>query len=164
MTGFKKRRPAGALRRFEGSKLGELAQPVHVCERCGCWQTDMLGRPLAKPEFFCMDKACGGTTFERFDSKAEAKVYASLLLRIRMGELAELKRQPRFPLYVTPAEKDAAPVLLWTYVADYSAKVVATGERRVIEVKSGADTQISQIKRKHCEIQYGIKVHVTQPD
>lgn len=157
---FKGKRASG-LRRFEGTKLGQLAQPVYVCDRCGCWQTDLRGNPI-KPDFFCMDVRCGGSTFTRFDSKAEAKVYASLLLRISAGELRDLELQPRFPLYaVTPA---GIPELVWTYVADFAAKVVETGERRVIEVKSGADTQVSEIKRKHCEIQYGIKISVTQPN
>lgn len=147
---------------MEGSQVGALAQPVYVCDRCTCWQMDFRNQPLDKPDFFCINPPCGGTTFTRFGSKVEARMFGNLLLRVNSGELSDLKLQPRFPLHVTPPG-DAAPILLWTYVADFAATVVATGERVIFEVKSGADTQVSEIKRKHCEIQYGFKIRMLIP-
>ncbi len=151
-----------ALRRFHGNRVGARAQPVHVCQSCGAWQVDIRTRlPLDRPDFYCMASGCNGTTFERFASKAEAKGYASLLLRVATGELSDLELQPRFPLHApTPA---GGRELVWTYVADFGARMVATGKRIVIDVKGDADTHISAAKRKHAQAEYGIEIHIMQP-
>ena len=157
---LKYRRPSG-LRRMEGSVVGQMAVAVYLCNRCNAWQMDARNLPLAKPDFFCVDPGCSGTTFTRFSSKAEARLYGTMLLRVASGELRDLQLQPRFPLYAVGP--DGVPVLLHTYVADFAATICATSERAVYEVKSGADTHISEIKRKHCSIQYGIEIRMLSP-
>lgn len=146
------------LRRFNGDELGALAMPVHVCDRCGGWQVDFAGKPLPKPGFFCIDGSCNGSTFTRFASKVEARAFANMMLRVNAGEFRDLELQPRFPLYAV--DPQGVPRLVHTYVADFAAIEVATGKRAIFEVKKNADTHISSIKRKHCELQNGFTIRM----
>lgn len=150
-----------ALRRFHGNHVGAITQAVHVCDKCGAWQTDYRGRPLVRPDFFCMDRNCNGTQFTRFDSMTEAKAWAQLLLREAAGEIDEIERQVNYPLHApTP---DGGKALVWSYRADFRYRDRATGLRIVIDVKGSADTHISAAKRKHCEFEYGITIRIMQP-
>lgn len=142
-----------ALHRFHGSVVGKLARPVWVCAACGGWHD-------GKPEFYCNFGDCAGTTYEYFPSRAEAKVWASLLLRQRIGEIKDIERQPHYPLLViTPEGK---PVKIGTYVGDFRFKMVATGATILMDAK-GADTHISALKRKFVEAAYGIEVRIVVP-
>jgi hypothetical protein len=159
MTWRGKRR--GGLRRVEGSKFAEMGVlPVYVCDRCGTWQLDLSNRPI-KPGFFCIASGCSGTTFTKFGSKGEAQCFANLRLRAAAGEFSDIKLQVRFPLHAVGPDK--VPQLVWTYVADFTAVECKTGQRVVFEAKSALDTKESQIKRKHCEIEYGVTIRMISP-
>ena len=147
------------LRRFHGSRVGQMAQRVYLCISCGAWQVDpRSNRPLAKPDFFCMASGCNGTQFHHFPSLAEAKSYATLLLRQRQGEIADLELQPRFELHApTPAN---GRVKIGAYVGDFRFRVIASGEIRVIDVKGDGDTHMSAWKRKHAEAEHGITIAI----
>lgn len=145
-------------RQFSGADFARAGVvPVYDCNQCGSLQTDMRGQPI-KPEFFCCrHPQCNGTTFTKYGSKAEFQAIATLRLRVRAGELRDLTLQPRFDLH---APGDPMPVKIAAYVADAQAFAVATGEKLVFEIKSGADTALSIHKRKHFEAEYRIKLRM----
>lgn len=78
----------------------------------------------------------------RFASKAEAKRDAELLLLERAGKIADIKRQPRFPLIVN-GEKICTYVGDWEYLDLTSG---ATRSGRVVEDRKGALTPAFKIK------------------
>jgi hypothetical protein len=152
------------MRKYHGSRVGERAQAVWVCDRCGTWQIDIRTKlPLVKPQlgYYCMSHNCTGTTYTYFASKAEAKAYASLLLRVAAGEIADLELQPRYPLHATTPS--GGRELVWTYVADFRFRDIKTGALVVIDAKGDADTHISAAKRKHAEAEYGITIRIMSP-
>lgn len=148
------------LRRFHGSKVGALAQPIHVCKTCGAWQLDARGRPI-KPEFFCVDEPkCNGTEFHRFPSKAEARAYAVLILRRTMGEITDLEMQVPFVLHAISPRGEK--IKIGKYICDFKYRELMSDATRVIDVKGSADTHMSAWKRKHAEAEYGITIDITQ--
>lgn len=87
-----------------------------------------------------------------FPSKAEALRYAELKILLRAGQIADLTRQPRFPLVV-------AGQLVGTYIADFSYTDVATGKSVVEDVKSPATrTDVYRLKIKLLRALHGIDV------
>ena len=89
---------------------------------------------------------------ESFDSAGEQAHHATLLLRVRIGEIRDLRRQTVFRL-----ESNGRPVVMGrtarrpegrqvTYKADFDYVVVATGAH-VIEDYKGYDTRESRLKR-----------------
>lgn len=108
----------------------------------------------------------------RFDSKKEARRYDELMLRLRAGEIRDLKLQPQFTLseaYTTPEGKRVRAI---RYVADFSyyeryedeiAKLAGfdcESWRPVVEdVKSRATkTRVYAIKKKLLLEKYEIEV------
>ena len=79
-----------------------------------------------------------------FPSKAEARRWGELSTLARAGAITELRKQPRYPLYVNG-------VLLRTYVADFEYKEGAT---RVTEDVKGFPTPESLIKMDLFRILY----------
>jgi len=148
-------------RLVEGSAVGAVAEPVHVCITCGAWQVDMMQRPI-KPEFFCVRHPdCNGTEYHKFDSKTEARQYANLKLRESRGLIKDIQLQPKFPLHAfTP---DGRKVLVWTYYADFAFTEIPSDRRVIQDVKGSVDTRISQVKRKHAGIEYGVEIEVVSP-
>lgn len=150
------------MRRFHGSTVGALAQPVYVCKSCGAWQVDIRGRPIGKPEFFCLDGPnCNGTEFHRFPSKAEARAFGVLALRRTMGEIADIELQVPYRLHVI--SPNGEKIQIGKYLADFRYREVMTGKVRVLDIKGNADTHMSAWKRKHVEAEYGLEITIYQP-
>lgn len=101
---------------------------------------------------------------EKFDSKREASYWLLLKAREAAGEITDLKRQQRFPLY--------APILQYSddgtgrssvggsqqvaeYVSDFTFR--EQNVRHVVDAK-GKRTAIYQLKKKWLELQDGIIV------
>lgn len=85
-----------------------------------------------------------------FASKAEARRYGELLLRVRIGEISDLELQPRYPLTVEG-------VKVATYVADFRYRETASGAVVVEDVK-GVRTAVYRIKNKLMRAIYGIEI------
>ena len=79
-----------------------------------------------------------------FPSRAEGKRYSELRVLAGAGAISELRRQPRYPLYVNG-------ILLRTYVADFEYK---EGSSRVVEDVKGYPTPESLIKMDLFRILY----------
>lgn len=87
-----------------------------------------------------------------FASKREANRYAELKLLERVGEIIDLKCQPRYSLATNG-------VKLGTYVADFSYREKATNESVVEDVKSKPTiTAIYRLKKKLMLAIHGIEV------
>jgi hypothetical protein len=86
----------------------------------------------------------------RFASKAEAQRFIELSLLQRVGQIADLECQPRFPLVVNG-------VKVCTYVADFRYSEVATG-RVIIEDVKGVRTREFVIKKKLMAAVHGIDI------
>lgn len=84
---------------------------------------------------------------ERIASKAEARRWAELRVLERAGEIADLKRQPRFPFKLNGD-------LMFTYIADFDYRDKAG--RRVVEDVKGVATPLYKLKKKIIEADAGI--------
>ncbi len=140
------------MKKFHGSRVGAKAKRVWVCENCGGWHHN-------KPALGCEHVPCDCSTFIHFPSRAEAKRYANLRLQESQGMIHDLALQPRFPLYVTTPSGDMDKI--GEYRADF-AYFNKRGQRIIEDVKGNADTHMSAWKRKHCQAQYGLIIHVVQ--
>lgn len=86
----------------------------------------------------------------RFASKAEARRYSELVLLERIGDIADLELQPRYPL-VVEGQKIA------TYVADF--RYQRDGRTIVEDVKSPASrTPVYRLKAKLLRALHGIEI------
>jgi hypothetical protein len=88
----------------------------------------------------------------RYASKAEAARGSALALLERAGQIANLVRQPRFPLEVNGQ-------LVCTYVADFAYR---ENDQEVIEDVKGVQTETFKIKRKLLKALHGIDVRLIQ--
>jgi hypothetical protein len=107
-----------------------------------------------------------------FASKREARRYAGLSLRLRVGDIVDLVLQPRFPIWlvglVTHAspraevamsiDYAAPPVCVSEYRADFSYYIADTGEF-IVEDSKGFRTETYRLKKRLVEAQYGIVIH-----
>jgi len=84
----------------------------------------------------------------KFDSRAEAKRYATLKLWERAGEISNLRLQPEYPFYVNDQK-------VFTYRADFS--YTQNGATIVEDVK-GFKTTVYRLKKKIIEAFYGIAI------
>ncbi len=85
----------------------------------------------------------------RFDSSAEAKHYCLLKLRVRLGEISDLKVHPRYPLIINGTH-------CGVYEADFSYVEKGNGVQ-VIDVK-GVRTALYILKRNVFEALYGLNL------
>ena len=86
-----------------------------------------------------------------FDSKREAARYAELRLLERIGDIADLECQPRFPLIVNGA-------LIATYVADFRYRA-RDGAVVVEDVKSEpTKTPVYRLKAKLVAALHGVVI------
>lgn len=136
------------LHTTHGGNIGALARRVYACENCGTWHSDKPAQCLR----------CGLMRFIHFPSRAEAKRYGELRLLQSSGKISGLRCQVPFDLTVRD-------IKIGRYVADFT--YLETGEGGmsgliVEEVKGNADTVISKWKRKHAEVEHGIKIQVVQ--
>lgn len=122
------------------------AKRSYRCLSCGA---SLPGKAAA-----CMH--CGAERVHTFDSRAEARHYDALRLKLKAGLISELRVHPRFPLYA-----NGKP--LGYYEADFTYTVPGQGVTAV-DVKGGkaTDTPLSKWKRRHFEAQTGIPVEVVR--
>ena len=96
----------------------------------------------------------------RFASKAEARRYGELKLLERAGKICDLALQPRFELCVSDPEGEE--IKIGTYIADfYYLTLDKYGDNfsiEVVEDVKGFRTDLYKWKKKHFEVQYGIKI------
>jgi hypothetical protein len=121
---------------------------VHICRGCGLWTTG------AKPSACSI---CGRMDFDDFPSKGEAKAWARLLQREKIGEIAELERQVRIPL-LTVHHRTGKPVEWAVYVADFKWLDVASGDRVLAECKPGGRMTYESALKIRCVEAMGIPV------
>ena len=77
-----------------------------------------------------------------FDSLAERAEYRRLKLRLRAGEIADLKIHPRFGIVVNRTK-------ICSYIADFSFTDVGTGQLVIEDVKSPASiTAVYKLKKR----------------
>jgi len=122
------------------------AKKAYRCLSCGA--------PLPGKAAACMH--CGDSRVHTFDSRAEARRYDALRLKMKAGFISELRVHERFPLYANGKS-------LGYYEADFT--YVIPGQGVVCEdVKGGTatDTPLSKWKRRHFEAQTGIPVTVVR--
>lgn len=139
------------LKTLSGRDVGARAKPVWRCNGCGAWHDT---KPVQ-----CIDTKCGRMDFAYFSSRSEAKCFSMLLLRKAAGEIADIVIQPSFDLVVTPVA-GGQPMIIGKANMDFSYTRSTDGACVVVEVKGGADTDLSRWKRKHLEVQLGIVVEV----
>lgn len=124
------------------------ARPVYWCPVCAVYQ-DGARCPRH-------GRAAGGISF---DSGAESVEHARLVLRVRLGEIRDLRVHTRWPLVV-------AGIQVGTYEADFDFTDVATGELVVIDVKGKATVKLP-LFREHCALMralHRITVQVVMAD
>lgn len=98
-----------------------------------------------------------------FASAKEARHYAVLLQRQRLGKITGLEVQPKFPIVIDEKpvrslpDKNGRQGRPMVYHADFM--YVEAGQRRVIDVK-GFDTPGSRIRRALVQHIYGIEIEV----
>lgn len=82
-----------------------------------------------------------------FDSKAEARRYMELKLRIAAGEIVNLMVHPRFEIIPAFVDNMGRKVRGVDYVADFEYQEMPSGNRVVEDVK-GRATEAFKIKSK----------------
>jgi hypothetical protein len=90
----------------------------------------------------------------RFMSKAEAARWSDLKLLEKAGEIRDLERQPRFPLFARGSAHAYDVKHVGDYVADFRYRAGKAGILTIEEVK-GVMTPLARWKIRHFELQYG---------
>jgi hypothetical protein len=85
----------------------------------------------------------------KFDSRAEAKRYATLKLWERAGQISNLRLQPEYPFYVNDQK-------VFTYRADFS---YTQNNSIIVEDVKGFKTPVYRLKKKIIEAFYGIQIN-----
>lgn len=150
--------------KFSGRDAGKKAKPVWVCANLSCeahYQT--IRDPASGKLMRAVDQCprCGSLAFEYFASTGEANRWAQLRLQQKIGELSNLRRQVRIPLFAI------GPNGLQVWVADYVADYVydLPEEKDVIEDHKpleGMDRE-ARLKLKWVQAQTGkpVRIHET---
>jgi hypothetical protein len=89
----------------------------------------------------------------RFPSKREAERYRVLVALLAAGEIADLELQPRFPLHARSGQGVAH--VIGEYVADFRYRRKGL---IVTEDAKGMKLPLYLWKKKHTELQYGIRI------
>lgn len=94
----------------------------------------------------------------KFDSKAEANRYDELLLLERVGEISNLRRQPKYELQ-PKFKRGKKTIQAITYIADFE---YCERGRVVAEDVKGVKTQVFSIKAKMFQFRYpDIELRIT---
>jgi hypothetical protein len=88
----------------------------------------------------------------RFASGREARRYAELKILERVGQIWDLTLQAEFVLHV---RADVAQQRIGVYRADF---VYRTAEGTVVEDAKGVRTALYKWKKKHTELEYGVRI------
>jgi len=91
----------------------------------------------------------------RFDSEAEYRHWCHLKIRLRLGEISDLKRQVTFELIPKLARPSGGFERPCAYIADF---VYSEGGRTVVADVKGASTDTWKLKRKLMLHVHGIEV------
>jgi hypothetical protein len=98
----------------------------------------------------------------RFASKKEAARYLELTLMRKAGAIAELERQPVFPLHIMELYRSLAPMRISTvgvYRADFRYCDLRTGEIVTEDIKSEATkTEAYRLRKQIAEAVHGFTV------
>ncbi len=119
---------------------------------CGDGEVRVYGEPkpptmgARRSKYGAVKTKVDGVTF---DSKKEANRYRELKLLLQAGKIANLLRQPQFPIVINE-------VKCGKYVADFSY-VDERGQLAVEDVK-GMRTAVYRLKKKLVEAIYHIKI------
>ena len=131
------------------SRLSPAAQ-AQIAQKLG----QQIAQKAARNKFHAVPDTRGEI---RFDSRAEARRYDTLMLMLRTGHISELKLQPQFTLheaYTTPEGKRVQAI---RYQGDFS--YVKDGRLVVEDVKSRATkTRVYAIKKKLLREKFGIEI------
>jgi hypothetical protein len=97
----------------------------------------------------------------KFASKREAKRYGELKLLQQIGEIRDLKLQPKFPIYAMSPDGKLVQVAI--YRADFSYEPIGDGypahrQWSVVEDVKGVRTDVYRLKKRMVEAQYGIQI------
>lgn len=113
-------------------------------------RADGTFKPSKRHKYNAKGRWCDG---HFFPSKAEADRYDQLVEMQKLGTIAELEIQPRFPIVVNG-------VMICIYIADfqYRIKPHKLGSRVLIEDVKGVHTQVYVVKRKLVEVLYPFKI------
>ena len=96
-----------------------------------------------------------------FASKAEARYYAELKVRERMGEIQNIARQVPFDLRCGEIIIRTPTGRIMRYVADFSYDNLATCTTVFVDVKGFRD-KVSMLKISIVEALYGIKIRIVK--
>lgn len=94
-----------------------------------------------------------------FDSAKEAARYRDLVLRLRAGEIRDLRLQPTFELR-TAGTAAGVQARTGIFSADFDYVVVATGARVIEDAKGGTATATTayRLRKRAVEAAYGITI------
>lgn len=90
----------------------------------------------------------------RFASTREARRYGELKILERIGQIRDLTLQPSFELHA-PAAIEGHRKVIGVYRADFA---YATKDGTIIEDTKGVRTSLYTWKKKHVEIEYGVRI------
>lgn len=97
-----------------------------------------------------------------FDSAKEANRYQELVHMERAGAIADLERQPMYPLHVMELYRSLAPIRITTvgkFTADFRYIDRASGEIVVEDIKSDVTkTEAYGLRKRLAEVIHGIHV------
>jgi hypothetical protein len=105
-------------------------------------------RITARSKYHAIPRTIDGV---RFASTREARRYGELRLLERAGQIWDLVLQPSFKLHAPGAEAGVVGI----YRADF---VYATTHGTIVEDAKGVRTALYQWKKKHVEIEYGVRI------
>jgi hypothetical protein len=97
-----------------------------------------------------------------FDSKAEARRYATLKLLERAGEITDLRRQVAYELL--PSVKYASSTKATgptKYLADF-VYIDKDGNQIIEDVKGGPDNPVFKLKRKLMRVLLGLEISISR--
>jgi len=98
---------------------------------------------------------------QAFDSRREARRFQELRLLERGGEIADLQRQPEFPIHspiLSHAGEVIGLVVVAKYIADFQYRDLRRAGAVVIEDAKGVRTPLYRLKKRLVVAQYGIDI------
>ena len=122
------------------------------------WQQG--GKPSKRSKYNAMPTMAFN---QRFHSAREASYYGELLLREKIGEISNIRRQVPYVLHAWNAYEGQKAI--GKYLADFVADVRTISgiwhDGLIVDVK-GYDLAFGRWKRAHAEHEYGIKIQIVK--
>ena len=107
---------------------------------------------------------CKSKTVRLFDSASEAQRNCELQTLANSGYVEDLRYQVPFPLNVI-CETTDKKIVVGSYICDFYYYELDKDQNMVLvveDVKGNVVTDIFEMKRKHFEAQYGIKIRLVK--